>query len=254
MTGTAGLQPRRARRGGGSDRDFAYDVQNPWPQPTFVPLTAPGVAVLDSFNFGANQQMGVRPGWAGNARINNGDQDWRTDAVPTFADATFLPTFSHSNVWGSAFGPDSEAGFTFAAVAGTIGIQLVVGGSNLSGVGFGAGYYTMEINTVTGALKLTRSGANDITGSTTVAVPAAGDSFALQNEGPYIYGWRKPSGGSWTLILAAVDTNFTSQYRFVAIGQAANGTNTLDQFWGGSFFSATLGMRTQSVRMVWAQH
>ena len=42
-----------------------------------------------------------------------------------------------------------------------------------------------------------------------------------------------------TLILCATDFNFVSQFRYVAIGQASNGTNTLDQFWGGSFYSPT---------------
>lgn len=211
-------------------------LRDPWPQPSFVPQTAPGSAILDNFNVGATQFLTApnRVGWSGGVWVS-GDTAWRTDAVPTVADATSAPTVQHSCLWADRFAASQEVWLTIGTQGGAgSDIYLLCGSTGI--FNFGNNLYDLRISQ-NGTLALQKDGTTIAAASTVQAAPAAGDSYCLQMEASYLFGWRKPSAGAWTLILSASDTAYTNAASFVGFAQLANGTSTIDNFGGGSFYS-----------------
>lgn len=237
-TSSAGLRPRRQ-----ANRLFQRD---PWPQPSFTPQTVTGAGALDDFNAGATQLLTARLGWSPNGVQSPGEISWRTDATPTVADATLTPASAHSNVWNDRFNRDQEVWVTF----GTPGLGLndmVLLFTNLDANGVGGGNSFVCYWRPDTGLFTVQTGGTII--ATTLGAPAAGDSFCLQREFPYLFGWYKRAAGPWTYVLSMVDATLASGW--IGFQQGANGVSTITAFGGGSFYSRAPHVST-GPRPTWA--
>lgn len=67
-------------------------------------------------------------------------------------------------------------------------------------------------------------------GSLVVQSVAAGDQIALTAEGSLLRGWRKPSGGSWTVIRSHEDTTYNNVAGQVGIEITNSANVKLDNF------------------------
>lgn len=210
----------RARR----DRQVTH-FRDPWPDPP-----PPSTPVLDSFNAGATQLLTARTGigWSSVGLYGPTDVSWRTDAVPTVADCTLTPASAHSNLWGTLYAANQEAWFTYGS--GIDSVTLIARGDVLSSSGisssykFGVGF--------SGYLELAQHNTV-LVSANVVPSPVAGDSYCLQVVGSNLYGWKRPSGGAWTLMLAAVNAAFTNAGYIGILETSASNIATITDFGGG---------------------
>lgn len=192
--------------------------------------TAPAAALLDDFNAGATQLLTARAGWSATGFASAGNISWRTDAVPTVADNTNTPATAHSNMWGTQFAADQEAGFTYGAAGTPDDIQIVVRGAAL---GNGTTAYELYVRW-NGELRIQRDGT--VLARVQQAAPTAGDSYCLQAIGSTLYAWCRRSGGSWVCLLAVIDTTYSGA-GYIGFEQVATGTATVTEFFGGAISS-----------------
>lgn len=234
------VMTRRTRRD-----SYGKRFRDPWPQPSFTPQTAPGVALLDDFNLGATQLLTARVGWSPVGVQSAGEISWRTDATPTLADMTLTPATAHSNVWNSKFSRNQEV-WAVIASGGGANSDLVLVSNMDANSSVGGNSYTLSWFTNSSLLQIQTSSA---VVQLNIGAPAAGDAIALQREANYLFGWYKKAAGAWTYALAAVDATLGDGW--IAWQQQGNGTLSLDSVGGGSFYTRS-PHSTSGFRRTWA--
>lgn len=182
------------------------------------------MAVLDSFNAGASQDLPTRAGWG--TTHWSGTLDLKTDAAPTYAST--LNGVPAGNIWATNFTTDHEVEFTFGSVIGTM--QLL-GRVNSATGAVSAGYvgYCADGNQEI----QTRAGATIASGSSLSPI-VAGDSFKLICYGTLITLHYRPSGGSYSQILSVTDSTYTTG-TFVGIHTTSGASPRIDEFGGGIY-------------------
>lgn len=179
--------------------------------------------ILDSFNTGANQALSARAGWGAGHYIF-GDVDFKTDAVPTTATTSLgVPA---SNLWGTGFGTDHEVLITFGStIATTYILGRVDTGSTTATQG-----YAGRISSAGNHEIVNRGGSTLASG--TASAPSAGDSFLFRCYGTLLTLDYRPVSGSFSNVISINDSLYTTGS---FIGVYTGGSDTLDEFGGGSY-------------------
>lgn len=123
--------------------------------------------------------------------------------------------YRQGSYWNNAqFGPDTCVVVDIAGWVDTNGngISLFSRLANIGSTTTDGYYFLVERDagvTVWSFLRLDDNVPTTL-GSTVTQAVAAGDQIAMQVIGSTLEGWRKPSAGSWTLILSRTDSTYAN--------------------------------------------
>lgn len=188
-------------------------------------MAFPTTPILDTFTGTENP---IATGWSG--PLYFGETELRKGSGVLFGGAG-------NSYWDiSIFGPNCEAYFTITTLPGdtfTLSVYARIQGPNTTGMDG----YRVKYRFNAGGTDLIFIDRIDDRIATTLGGSinqdfAVGDSIGIQCIGNQVSAWRKPSGGSWTLIGTRTDSTYSSP-GYIGV-ELADGTCQADDFGGGS--------------------
>lgn len=167
---------------------------------TLAPLTP----ILDPFDSGPNQSLRTRAGWHPN-NIWNGDADFATDSVPTYAAAGAV---NCDAAWGTSFAANQEFWFTLGSVVNSFDVyfrQVEVDINGPTYAGYAINYdHPSQHWQFWNKLFTTTIGPS-------VAQPlAAGDSVLIRMTGTTMLAAYRPGSGAWAPVVSTTDSVVTA--------------------------------------------
>jgi hypothetical protein len=237
----AGLRPRRARRIGGTDRDFGYDNRNSGDDPQAL-----NQAALDTFNAGALQDVNTRAGWS--TILLGTAVSLQTDAAPTYA-ANPSAVVAAYNFWAST-GQDECCWVQYGATISSFH-WLWVRATYTSAAAPTDGYFLYSDVSGYGELWRVNAGASTflLSGSRPSGI-SAGHRAQVQAVGNRISAFYD-TGGGWIPFIDTTDSSVTGIGAVGVQAQPANATQ-FDAFGGGPFITPILRPKQIVVPRVWA--